>query len=135
LLGSSGGTTVSSGSTVVLSQLASTPPGTKLSLASGIITVNDTGFYQVTFGVSSTTASTIIQLHISTIANAAQNVAEAGALTTNVRGMFSQTVIIQLTTIGSTISLVNATAGSVTLNDIVSGSGPCAYISIVKLHP
>ena len=134
LLGSAGGTVVAAGATVILNQLVSTPPGTKLSLASGLITVNDTGFYQVTFGASSASASTPIQLRISTIANAAQNVAEAGGTANNTRGMFSQTVIIQITTIGSTISLVNAKASSVTLNDLLLGSGPCAYISIVKLR-
>lgn len=150
-MGSVSGTVVGINSPVPFSStnFISTPPGTRLTMSGSSIVVNDTGFYQVTFGVSNSTntlaggegPASVFSLAVNgttspfntlTTTNSDNNYGTYRAI---VVGMCTATAIINITQSGSTISLINETGVSITLNDTsLSGIGPCAYIVIVKLQ-
>jgi hypothetical protein len=115
--------------------LVNTAPGTRISLTStGVLTINDTGYYQVTFGITASSGVCAFTLESSNFATGTQYVAQAGftPMQTTPRGMYTQTVVILLTASPSTLSLVN-TGATVTLQDIGGGVGPEAFITIFKL--
>jgi len=94
------------------------------------IQIDDTGFYQVTFGVmSSATNNTPWSLEI--------NGVQISQYQTNNRAagqMDAITVIIQITTSGSSIAFVNNTGANRNIVDS-GGTGvtPCAFLTIVKV--
>jgi hypothetical protein len=142
LPGTLSGTAISSGAAVIFSQIVNNDSrGTIVfNPVTGTVQINDTGFYQVTFGVSqisSTTVSGIWQLEINGVAPPPQQILElAQVASTGVTTfLHSLTNIIYLTTSGSILTLINNSGAVRTLNNVstTSTGGPAAYMTIVKL--
>ena len=64
LNGSGAGTAVANASSIPFSVLSNTPASTNLSLAGGNLHVNSSGFYEITFGVSTTANNSIFNLTV-----------------------------------------------------------------------
>jgi hypothetical protein len=138
LLGSASGQAVADTTFVPFTSgnFVNTPSNTKLSVtnsgtSTAAISIADTGYYQVTYGVASSTPNalfTIKSVGGTTLGQQTlQTSAASGQLTT-------ATCIVQVTTNPTTVGLANTTGSSVTLiNPAGANSSVVAFISIIKL--
>jgi len=122
------------GAGVTDTALINRPSNTRLNLittgaSSGSIQINDTGYYQVTYGVAISTPNT-------TNWNLAINgttITYTRLITRATFTLISITVIIPITTPGSTLAIVNNTGATRTLSDNAGGAAPSAYLCIEKV--
>jgi hypothetical protein len=113
-----------------------TPPGTKLSIvnsgtSTAAINVADTGFYQITYGVSVNSGNAVVKLQLNAAAVLAQQTIQTSAATGQ---LTTATCIVQITTNPTTVQLVNITGSSITLqNPAGTSTSVLAFMSIIKL--
>jgi hypothetical protein len=119
---------LAAGAAIQMTNLDDTPNGTNLSLNAGSVQVDDSGFWQITFGGITTTAAASIQLRVDNVAVGVQ--AEI-PMATNA-ALFSQTVLVTLSTATPHTISINTVAAD-TFNG--AGAGPTGYITLVKLAP
>jgi hypothetical protein len=148
LSGSVAGTAVTNGGSIVFGGLENQAPNSKLALGnvSGV-TINDTGFYQVSFGVTVqqptgtlstfklTGGSATSILNAECIPLFYSNTATSGLF----GFMISNSVILQVTVNPTTLNLQNSSGATVTLNNpsqaLTSPStAVAAYMTIIKLQ-
>jgi hypothetical protein len=126
---------VANGAPILFTNIVDQPANSKISLAAGIVTVNDTGFYQVTWGVclNANTANQKYALRENGVASTTKV-----ANTTTAGGgdvLVSCTAITQVTTKPFTFAILNQTGAAVTpttSNNLAPGVG--AYMTIIKLQ-
>jgi hypothetical protein len=100
--------------------------------------INDTGYFLVTFGYStSTTTGTIFELYSNgTAVGSSYSLGNAdfSSATPSSSNLISISWIVPITTSGTTLSIVNVTGGTVVLqNSGYSTAVPVAYLTIVKI--
>lgn len=128
LNGSAEGTAVDADTSIPFATIANTPVGTNITYASPLVTISDTGFYLVTFGVSTRQSNEAFQLLVNGM-GATENTLELSASNT----ILTMTTIINITMNPSTLEIRNVSSNA-TVNDRNDGGGPAAYITIVKLQ-
>jgi len=135
-----------------------TPSNTKLSLGTTGVTISDTGFYQVTFGVAINlpnleNSNFVLTATTAGVSKAVYNV-ECSLLYNNILngsgfepfyGMITNnTVIVNVTSNPTTLNITFTPpfghATNVTIQDPGTGGaehgfGPCGYMTIIKLQP
>jgi hypothetical protein len=147
----SSGTNVNlvSGDAVPFSTIANQAPGTKMTLTpgsnaapsatTGVVTINDTGFYQVTFGVlPKANATETFELRINDLTGVAGPVSDPFLVMDYISGAagryFSNlTVIINVTTKGTTLT-VNTTSAVVLGTQQGATQKVYGYMTILKLQ-
>lgn len=140
ILNSAGGTSVGSNDFVpfTAANFTNTPPSTSLSIvnsgtSSAAIQVADTGFYQVTYGVSVGAPNTIWQIKLGGAGGPS-----VGQQTLQTAGLSAQlttaTCIVEVTANPTTVGLQNISGASELLqNNNTSESSVVAFICILKL--
>jgi hypothetical protein len=107
--------------------LSNTPPGSLLSLdGNGNILINDTGFYQVSWGVSMANTA-LFQLRVNSVSGVLQQTINNNAVTT----LVGQTVVVRITSPGQTLSIFNVTGSPVNIG--FSVNSVAAYMTVIKL--
>jgi hypothetical protein len=136
LPGTVSGTTVSTTAIVAFSQTQAQASGSNISNSSGQITINDTGFYLVSFGANlyDTTGNIQFGLEVGSTktitASGNPNFSASGANT-----VISFSTVIQLTSSGTVLSVKNTGSNNAKVNDsTLDTTGTAAYITIVKLQ-
>jgi hypothetical protein len=133
-----GGTSVANGANVPFTSanFINTPPGTRLSIvnsgtATAAINIADTGYYQITYGVSAASGFSIFALSVGGVTSAQQTLqtsAATGQLT-------AATCIVQVASNPTQVALVNSTGASVTLQNFSGTSNTIlAFITITKVR-
>lgn len=116
-------------------------PGT---VTGGEIIIDDTGYFLVTVGLmpdpNTGQSATPMFFNITVNGATAQN-AIITYLANNASGVFTMmsgiTLFIQATTTPTYLQVVNQSGVTATLNNAArtTGSGPAAYVTLMKLHP
>lgn len=133
-----GGTTVTNNMNVPFSSsnLINTPPGTKLSIvnsatALAAVSIADTGYYEVSFGVSVSSGNAIFEITLNGAPTLPEQTLQTSAATLQ---LTSLTCIVQITINPTTIGLVNITGADVLLQNFSgTSSSVVAYMTITKL--
>lgn len=143
--GVSGGTFVANGNNILFINLLNQAAGSKISLVLNRIVINDTGYYQLSYGMGALgAANTIFRLNITDSAGNTFSPGLAYQAETNSSVnsyVHNITVIVRLapgvgtlTTPPYTISLTNVSGGSRTIANLAAdANNPQAYMTIVKL--
>ncbi len=140
ILNSVSGTTVNDGDFVpfTMANFTNTPPGTNLSIINGGtgsagVEIADTGFYQITYGVSVGSPNTIWQIKLG-----GGGGPSLGQQTLQTAGLSAQlctaTCIIEITANPTTVGLQNITGANALLqNNLNTVSAIVAFMTLVKL--
>jgi hypothetical protein len=121
-------TAVAAGSSFTLTNFDNVALGSKLVLSGGNIVVNDTGFYQVTFGVRSGATLSSVQLQLNSVASTPQSLHTVSGTMVNL------TVVVRIVTKPTTLRIQNVVGGTITPTVLQAGE-PTIYMTIVKLSP
>jgi hypothetical protein len=136
---------VPNGEPIDLTTIVNTPTPTNITLTPGVsppppggtVTINDTGFYQVTYGVRALGTNNSWRLTVNGAAVAGQSLGfdTTGALGATIPILESLTVIVNIAVAGTTLQIVNNSGGAKTLST-AGGAPSCvaAYMTIVKLQ-
>ncbi len=131
-------TAVAAGATVPFTQIQNQPANSHITLnaVTGVVTIKDTGFYQVSYGI----------LEITNLANLKPSLRLNGAIQANqqftgstnvgtVKALLSMTTIVRITTSGSTLDVFNSGGAGWSLNSTDGATGGVsAFMTIVKLQ-
>jgi hypothetical protein len=139
---SASGTSLSPGSTIPYNTITNQPTPTSISLnaGTGVVTITDQGYYQISFGAMTSTSATNVyyslQVNGTVQANQRANVSQntvLGLIPTVT--MTSLTCVVKITN-PSTLQVVYTTGTTtLTLNDTASDTtGLAAYMNILKLQ-
>jgi hypothetical protein len=131
-------TTVANGANVPFTSanFVNTPPVTSLSIvnsgtSTAAINIANSGFYQVTFGVSVSSGNALFGITVNGAAVPVQQTFQTSAATGQLTAM---SCIIQVTANPTTVGLQNVTGSSVILQNFSGTSNSVlAFISIIKL--
>jgi len=126
------GTSVANNAVVALSTLTNTAPSTNLSLAAGLITIADTGYYQVTFGVSVDTAYSIFEASVASASGTSYYTLQTSSVTGQLTVL---SFVFQVTVNPTTIGILNRSGATVNLQSFSGGTtdSVVAFMTIVKM--
>ncbi len=139
------GVTVANNANIVFTGIFNRPTPTRISLVGGSVTINDTGYYQLSYGAVVSALATTFQLRITDAAANTFNPGQGYYLETIAAGgaqfVHAHTVVIKiapgvgsLTTPPFTVNLTNISGANRTLQNLTStATGPVAWMSIIKL--
>jgi len=130
LMGSASGTSVTVGASIPFTTLENVPAGTNISIVSNNVQINSNGFYQVTYGFTSTSGPGYhFHFMIDGVGYNQFDIQYATGLLNSI------TFIVNLTgTLPHTLRVINNGGVTTLLNDPELGLGPAAYMTIVKLQ-
>jgi hypothetical protein len=135
------GITVGNSSAIVFTQIVQQATGSSISLntTNGQISIADTGFFQITFGVTpnstTTTSTSQFQLQLAGASGVIQQIMEFKQ-PANAASMVSMTTIVRITTNPTVVTVVNTSGGTRTISNIsrLTTGAPAAYVNIIQLQ-
>jgi hypothetical protein len=136
----SGTSMVAVGANIPFAAVVYSPAGTHISIqTTGVITINATGFYQITWGYSQMLMQNgIMQLNGTNFTTGIWFVLQAASPSPPVPKMITISNIIHITTAPATVFIENTGSSTVTVAPVGAAMGggtcPAAFMSIVKLQ-